>query len=206
MKAHQLSQGTIWEGSFLEAPLEPGYTLAIIDGPYGMNKAGWDKMGVDGLADWYAPHFARVSSLLAPSASMYVWNTAEGWARLDPGIRALGWTFRGLIVWDKSAPPSMLGWHTIKMWPDQTEVCGFYQRGAPHFALSECMGNVWQFSTKALSLEQIKATQKTRHRGAERDVFAALHPSQKPLAFSERMIRASTRPGERVLIPFGGTK
>jgi hypothetical protein len=32
-----------------------------------------------------------------------------------------------------------------------------------------------------------------------------LHQCQKPLLFAERMIRASTRPGERVLVPFGGT-
>ena len=33
----------------------------------------------------------------------------------------------------------------------------------------------------------------------------ALHPCQKPLAFSDRMIRASTNPGDLVLEPFGGT-
>ncbi len=33
----------------------------------------------------------------------------------------------------------------------------------------------------------------------------ALHPCQKPLAFYDRMIRASSRPGDLVLEPFGGT-
>lgn len=32
-----------------------------------------------------------------------------------------------------------------------------------------------------------------------------LHPCQKPLSFSERMIRASSRPGDTVWAPFGGT-
>ena len=32
-----------------------------------------------------------------------------------------------------------------------------------------------------------------------------LHPCQKPLLFAERMIRASSRPGELVFEPFGGT-
>ena len=32
-----------------------------------------------------------------------------------------------------------------------------------------------------------------------------LHPCQKPLLFAERMVQASTRPGARILIPFGGT-
>lgn len=205
MIRHQLKVGSIWVGDFLTAPLEPGYTLAIVDGAYGMQKAAWDRVNIDQLAGWYTPHIARLSALLAPSASVYLWNTAEGWARLDPVMRAAGWMFRGLVTWDKSTPPSMLGWKTIRTWPDQTEVAGFYQRGAPHFALEECVGNVWGYSVKALSLEQIKAPEQVRHRGDERDVFPALHPSQKPLFFAERMIRASTRPGERVLVPFGGT-
>jgi hypothetical protein len=33
----------------------------------------------------------------------------------------------------------------------------------------------------------------------------ALHPCQKPLLFAERMVQASTRPGDRILVPFGGT-
>ena len=33
----------------------------------------------------------------------------------------------------------------------------------------------------------------------------ALHPCQKPLLFAARMVQASTRPGDRVLVPFGGT-
>jgi hypothetical protein len=39
----------------------------------------------------------------------------------------------------------------------------------------------------------------------EEDVQAPLHPCQKPLRFAERMIRASTRPGDTVWVPFGGT-
>lgn len=45
-------------------------------------------------------------------------------------------------------------------------------------------------------------------RGAERLLDASgekLHPCQKPIDLTERMIRASTRPGASVLEPFGGT-
>ena len=34
---------------------------------------------------------------------------------------------------------------------------------------------------------------------------STLHPCQKPLAFAERIIRASSRPGESVWVPFAGT-
>lgn len=98
------------------------------DGPYAMRKAAWDMMGVDGLADWYAPHVEAWGRICAPSATVYLWNTAEGWARIDPVMRAAGWTFRVLLTWLKTNPPSQRGQEALTCWADFTEVCGFYQR------------------------------------------------------------------------------
>ena len=288
MTRHTLHAGTIHVGDWMQADLTPGYTLAIVDGPYGMSKAAWDRMGIDGLADWYVPHLVRVSSLLASAASLYVWNTTPGLKRLDPVIRGMGWTWRADIIWDKGNPASMLGWRDMRTWPDQTEVCGFYQRdfeveaveplalemerrrraaglaratidrelgtsnvsqywwqarnwqlpnrrhwatlqklapsqfsdswdewsareqdarerSRPPFGLTECMGNVWRFAPTAMGEERLWSAELApdRLRGTLQRV--GLHPCQKPLLFAERMIRASTRPGERVLVPFGGT-
>lgn len=191
MKRHVLRAGTIYEGDWLQAPLEPGYTLAILDGPYGIGKAGWDKMGIEGLADWYAPHLARVSALLAASASMYVWNTAEGWARLDPVVRGLGWTFRRLIVWDKRKSPESIGHAALTNWIDLTEACGFYTRGEPAYVGAPDAFNVWrEFVEERLVQDEWRQRKAIGPR--ER---VPLHPCQKPLLFAERMIRASTRPG-----------
>lgn len=185
--------------------IDPGSVSMIwSDGPYAMNKADWDRMGVDGLADWYAPHIEAWGRVCAPSATVYLWNTAEGWARIDPVMRAAGWTFRTLIVWDKMAPPSMLGWQAITEWPDQTEVAGVYSRGVPFFRLPSPIGNVWEFSTKALSLEQLKGDP-VPHRATGRMVAPSLHPCQKPIAFASRAILASTRIGDTILDPFAGT-
>lgn len=308
---HLLPAGTIHEGDWLTADLAHGYSLAILDGPYAMGKAAWDRMGVDGLADWYAPHIARVSDLCAPSASVYLWNTAEGWARLDPVMRAAGWTFRALITWDKGIGflAGKIDTEGCRTWPDATEVCGFYQRegiaapsvaaaagaddrnwvrvwlnterqraGVPLGALKrlideaggagemltrhsfytsqwlmptaaqwEILHTVWNRhgdpagrpylerdrSRAASAVAGLKSDHShlreayeamrapftlppgftnvwtaTQVQGAERlrgPDGLALHPCQKPLLFAERMIRASTRPGERVLVPFGGT-
>ena len=285
MIRHNLPSGTIWEGDWTHAPLEGGYTMAEVDGPFGMKKAAWDRMNIDGLADWYAPHLARLTSLMAPSATVYLWNTAEGWARLDPVMRGLGWGFSSLVVWYKpngqaQKSPSATGW------PDVTEVCGVYLRH-PDFAsiirreresrglsasdLAEKVvgsrsGAVWNWEDgtrhpteenwvamwQALNESgplwvlphcprwSLQLTQTVRRAtdaetraeyqllrppfqrkpddtnlwthpqvsGAERLTGPdgqALHPCQKPLLFAERMVQASTRPGDRVLVPFGGT-
>jgi hypothetical protein len=64
---------------------------------------------------------------------------------------------------------------------------------------------VWRHSVKALSLEQMKSAPKVGKVASDGLLCPSLHPCQKPLVFAERMIRASTRPGECVWAPFGGT-
>jgi hypothetical protein len=98
------------------------------DGPYAMNKADWDRMGVDGLADWYAPHVEAWGLVCAPSATLYVWNMAEGLKRLDPMIRSFGWTWRVDVTWLKTNPPAQKAQEGLTCWADFTEVCGVYQR------------------------------------------------------------------------------
>lgn len=204
MICHRLHAGTIHVGDWLTADLTPGYTLAIVDGPYGMGKAAWDRVSIDGLADWYAPHIARVSALLAPSASVYLWNTAEGWARIDPVMRAAGWTLRSAIIWDKGHTPAQIGHATAAEWPDVVEQCGFYTRSDYAFRCGSDATTVWR-TPPAMQDERLRSGEfRVRKAGCAPEALP-LHPCQKPLLFAERMIRASTRPGERVLVPFGGT-
>ena len=206
MIRHQLPHGEIIHARVEEVypTLTPGsVTLCHVDGPYGMGKAAWDK--VKDLAAWYRPHIAEWGRVCAPSASVYLWNTAEGWAAIHPEMVGAGWDFAGLIVWDKRTPPSMLGWRGLTEWPDCTEVCGFYKRGAPPFVLTACIGNVWGCGVKALSLEMLRTGEMVAHRGSEGDVEAALHPCQKPLLFARRIVETSSRPTDLVFAPFGGT-
>ena len=205
---HNLKAGTIWEGDWLQAPLEPGYTMAEVDGPYALGKAAWDRMNMDGLADWHVPHLERLTSLMLPSSTVYLWNTAEGWARLDPVMRGLGWSFRTLIVWYKSGPhPALVAAAKAKKWPDVTEVCGCYMRGDAYHK-NDGTSNVWEFQSRnELGKERIFTRE---NREKTRQICGSgspepLHPCQKPLLFAERMVQASTRPGDRVLVPFGGT-
>lgn len=308
----------VWQGDAREvaAGLAPGScSLAILDGPYGMQKAAWDRMKIDDLPEWYRPHLEDVGRVCAPSASLYVWNTAEGWARLDPLIRSMGWNWRATIIWPKPNGTALKSAHEAgaRTWPDVTEVCGFYQR--EEWAPSTCAGSeiayaagadernwvrLWlreewgesglrrsdadkaigtngmaghyfgasQWSLPTWEAYQTLAAYADEH-GARRDrpylvhpnfwpagglratydhlraiydhlraeyeasrpAFtcpmgvgnvwthkpvtgaarlrapdgSTLHPCQKPVLFARRMVEASTRPGERVWVPFGGT-
>lgn len=117
-------------------------TCSILDGPYGMGKAAWDRVPRGGsLGDLYTGHLDDVGRLSAPSASLYLWNTSAGWAELHPLILARGWTFRSLIVWHKPDGAAIKAAHEdgARTWPEVMEVCGFYQREA--WAPSTCAGS-----------------------------------------------------------------
>jgi len=68
-----------------------------------------------------------------------------------------------------------------------------YEASRPAFSAPMGVTNVWAHGPVAGS---------ERLRG---DKGQTLHPCQKPVLFARRMIEASTRPGERVWVPFGGT-
>lgn len=309
---------TVWQADarVVAASLPDGCaSCAILDGPYGMGKADWDRIPRGGsLVDLYRDHIADVGRVCAASASLYLWNTAEGWACLNPAIEAAGWTFRALITWDKGIQfLAGKGCADLRTWPDVTEICGFYQREAwaPNTSAGQEIGYAagrddrnwvrpwlageWAaaglkmrdadralgtngmaghyFQASQWSLPTWDAYQRlaehaakhgppravpylTLERFAGADGLAAtydhlraeydhlraeyeasrppftapmgvgnvwraptvagperlrapdgstLHPCQKPLAFADRMLRASTRPGDTVWVPFGGT-
>lgn len=204
-RRHADSVCEVWEGDAREvaAGVAPGScSLAILDGPYAMGKAAWDRQGLDGLPDWYRPHLEDAGRVCAASASLYVWNTAAGWARLDPLIRSMGWTFRALIVWNKGGSPATI---SAKWWPEVFEVSGMYSRGAVSHICNSGLTAVWRMAPTSFAHEKMRSEKTLSSVKDGYSWFAPLHPCQKPVLFARRMIEASTRPGERVWVPFGGT-
>lgn len=201
----QRTGSTVWQADAraVAADLPDGCaSCAILDGPYGMGKAEWDRVPRGGsLVDLYRDHIADVGRVCAPSASLYMWNTADGWATIHHALIAAGWHFRTLIVWDKEATPA--SFNPAVLWPSATEFCGHYVRGKPDWERPEgTKTNVWRMSFQSYLQEKLQAEETVTQYLWSR---SALHPSQKPLAFAERMLRASTRPGDTVWVPFGGT-
>ncbi len=201
----KLTGSEVYEADCREvAPTLTGVaSLAILDGPYllGVGKAAWDRAprGMT-LGDVYREHLDDVGRVCGPSASMYLWNTSAGWAELHPLVLARGWAFRSLIVWDKVAGPAM--YNPDVQWGNTIEVCGYYTRGkVPIAKQRESLGCVWPMAATQYAAERLKGDR------IESGIYStdALHPCQKPLLFAERMIRASSRSGDTVWVPFGGT-
>ena len=184
--------------------LEAGsVALVISDGPYGLSKAAWDRQrGEDGLREWYRPHVEAWGRLCAPAASVYVWGTDDSASALRPLMREFGWTKRERIVWDKQRSIAAMN-PAVRPWANMFEVCDYYTRGTPHAEkIPGALGNVWRTDLSSRDSETLKSDVTTYSGPVGTN---AIHPCQKPLAFSDRIIRASSRPGDLVLEPFGGT-
>lgn len=210
MNTHTLRRGVIHRAraeQVYPALDEGSVSLAIIDGPYNMRKADWDKFpSWEAFQDYYRVHIAALDRVMAPSSTVYLWGSDESEGYLRQPMREAGWTFRGSIVWDKVVSPANFGVcsGTITTWADATERAGIYQRGNPEMDHPAGISNVWRAHNSSYLDEVLfSGTHPNKVRGTEQR--RALHPCQKPLAFYERMIRASSRPGDLVLEPFGGT-
>ena len=113
-----------------------------------------------------------------------------------PALAAAGWLYRGAQIWDKGperlaelAPEASAG-----RFPVVSELAAHYVRadGHPKWHSPAGLTNVWSVPS---------------NRGAERlrDSGGGLvHPNQKPLLLMERLIAASSDPGDVVWEPFGG--
>jgi DNA modification methylase len=188
--------------------IQPGsVSLLLSDGPYFLRKAAWDKFkSWAGFVDWYRPHIEAWGRVCAPSATVYVWGSDESEGYLRQPIREAGWTFRGSITWDRVRSYAQVGYARLSGFPDVSESCSVWMRGTPTFEGGHAMTNVWRLAPDAFQTERLASgarNHRVRHQAS--DWAESLHPCQKPLAFYERMIRASSRPGDLVLEPFGGT-
>lgn len=185
-------------------------SLVISDGPYNMRKAAWDAFpSWEAFREWYRPHVEAWGRACAPAATVYTWGTDESASELRPLMREAGWTLRVRVIWDKVVSPSCMG-QSISIFPDVTEVIDVWSIGSPTFFRDPGITNVWRMQAMGpasqLTRERIRALARTSAKSAGRPALRQpVHDCQKPLAFWSRIIRASSRPGDTVLEPFGGT-
>ena len=210
MTVHRLPRGEVHvaRAEQVYPLLAPGSVrLVISDGPYGMGKAAWDRQRTaDDLRAWYAPHVEAWGRVCMEAASVYLWGTAQSVRALQPLMEAHGWTWRVAVTWDKVRSYAQVRYRTLDAWPDVTETCDVYARGgAAWLGRPGDLSNVWRLPPDTWRSERIWSGNRHRRVSHQPERNEPLHPCQKPIAFYDRIIRASSRPGDLVLEPFGGT-
>ena len=105
-------------------------TVIIADGPYGLKSYPGDPATPADLDSWYKPHATAWYQYALPSATLWFWNSEQGWANCHKMLESCGWEFRNCHIWDKGMGhvAGNCNTKTIRKYPVVTEVCVQYTR------------------------------------------------------------------------------
>lgn len=105
-------------------------TVIVSDGPYGLASYPGDPPTPEGLAEFYRPFLEKWYRHANTSATLWFWNSEQGWANCHRVIEECGWKFRNCHIWDKgmSHVAGNCNTKTIRKYPVVTEVCAQYVR------------------------------------------------------------------------------
>jgi site-specific DNA-methyltransferase (adenine-specific) len=181
------------------------FDLVCIDPPYNMDKAGWDSFGSGkDFALWARPWLKECQRVLKDTGAIYVFGINRMLSHLQHEMDGLGLHYRNWITWD-----------TIQgagggLWVNRTESILYYSKTADTFEDADAVklerhednvreykgreyffknpSNIWRFPCV-----DDKHPDRTEH------------PTQKPTELIERIVRASSPAGGRVLDCFMGS-
>ena len=180
--------------------------LVIADPPYYHIKGAFDFIfqSVSEYLEWCRGWVGECYRILKPTGAFYCWGSSQMIDRLSVEVLdQFGWLKRNLIVWNyKTGKPMKTAYR------NETEFLWFYSNAVheisqdkiriPYCAGGEkdkrknpkgkTCGNVWE--SPRIMPNYKEATE---------------HPTQKPEKLAERIILASSKPGDLVVIPFAGS-
>lgn len=189
-------------------PKLPGESIDLIiaDPPYYRMKGSFDFVfrSEKEYLEWCSLWVAECCRVLKPTGAFYCWGSCLMIDKLSVLVlERFDWTKRNLIVWNyKTGRPAKTAYR------NETELLWFYSKELHTLNLDEIRiayskgsekdkrknpkgkscGNVWEFSRIMPNYKEWTG-----------------HPTQKPEKLAERILLASSKPGDLVLIPFAGS-
>jgi site-specific DNA-methyltransferase (adenine-specific) len=176
-----------------------------------VDKGSWDSSG--GLAadhDWNRRWLAACRRVLKPSGTIWVSGTQHVIFSIGFAMQELGYHLLNTITWFKpNASPNL----ACRFFTHSTEIVlwaaparlkplphTFHYRRMKAENGGKQMRDLWQLPEP--DGEQVVWSLPTPAKSEKR---AGRHPTQKPLALLDRIVRAGSSPGELVMDPFNGS-
>lgn len=190
---------------------DPPYNVAI-ENAQGMTIQN-DDMSTDDFRQFLRAAFRQVNDHLKPGGAFYIWHAGRTASTFEAALRDNGLEPRQQLIWVKNAlvlgrrdyqwrhEPCWYGWKDgAAHWftPDRTQTT--VQEDRPDF------GSMSKADLVALLEQHYRQDDTPSTAIFERKPLTdAEHPTMKPVKLIARLIRNSTRPGEKVLDLFGGS-
>jgi modification methylase len=204
---------------------ENSVDLVCVDPPYNLKKADWDtfeshKKFLEFTYKWIKAIVPKIKE----GGGFYIFNTPRNCAYILPYVESFGFVLQNWITWNKRDGFTAT---KKKFLPEQETILYFVKSGSePTFNADNV--RIPYESTERIAAAKTKGIIKNGkrwfpneagrlcsdvwHISSERHnlkengkVKASLHPTIKPMELMERIILASTKPGDIVLDIFAGT-
>ena len=227
---HRLMVGDSTKADDMQRLTEGGVAdLLLTDPPYNVDIAGTDrpgsknsgkgilndKMSASQFIPWLTSAMQNASNHMKPGAAFYIFYAGLHHTEFDLALQNISdFLIHSILIWVKDH--FVLGRNTDYQWQHEPAFYGWKTGAAHYFTDSRAESTVIEDTGAKLSTlkknELIALCEKLMQRDsattilrAEKPNAAELHPTVKPQELVTYLMRNSSRPGEIVLDPFGGS-
>jgi site-specific DNA-methyltransferase (adenine-specific) len=203
--------------------------LIIADPPYNLSKGGhwswdnsvdlpgfggkwkktaenWDSMSFEAYYRFTESWIAQAKRILKPSGSIWVYGTYHNLGVVNVIFQRLGIEIINEIIWYKrNSFPNLSGRrftasHESILWAH----VGGRKRGY-YFNYKAMKNSNFPEDSLKKTGKQMRTVWDIPNNKNDAERRFGTHPTQKPIRLCQRMITATSRPGDLVLVPFAGT-
>lgn len=194
--------------------------LLLTDPPYNVNYESADgktiendHMGAAAFLEFLTAAFATANEFLRPGGAFYIWHADSEGYNFRTAAKNIGWQIRQCLIWNKNC--FVLGRQDYQ-WKHEPCLYGWKDGAAHYFVDDRTQSTV--FEDKGVDFKKLKkeelvqllqnicaAKVSTSVIDCDRPSRSEEHPTMKPVKLLALQIRNSSRMGEIVLDPFGGS-
>jgi site-specific DNA-methyltransferase (adenine-specific) len=194
--------------------------LLLTDPPYNVNYESADgktiendHMGAAAFLEFLTAAFATANEFLRLGGAFYIWHADSEGYNFRTAAKNIGWQIRQCLIWNKNC--FVLGRQDYQ-WKHEPCLYG-WKDGAAHFFVDDRTQST-VFEDKGVDFKKLKkeelvqllqnicaAKVSTSVIDCDRPSRSEEHPTMKPVKLLALQIRNSSRMGEIVLDPFGGS-
>lgn len=195
--------------------------LYLTDPPYNVDYEGGTGLKImnDSMEDskfraFLVDAFKAADANLKPGGAFYIWHADSEGFNFRAACREAGWEVRQCLIWNKSS--LVLGRQDYQ-WKHEPCLYG-WKEGKGHYFIDDRTQSTVYSDKEEIKPRQMKKDELIRLVEAmlaqkttttvideEKPARSAEHPTMKPVKLMARLIRNSSKPGERVLDSFGGS-
>jgi len=156
-----------------------------------------DNMPAEEFAGFLHAVFERYSSIMEPTAAIYVFHPSSYQREFEDAMNAAGIVVRSQCVWVKNA--ASFGWSQYR-WQHEPVFYAHLRGKAPAWYGDRRQSTVWRAGLPGEPAEPATVWEVSRG-----DVSKYVHPTQKPLELLAIPIGNSSQKGDEVVDFFGGS-